>query len=92
MAAAATKTAGETKRKRGFAALTPERQREIARMGGKRAHEVGSAHHFTREEARAAGARGGATVSADRAHMAEIGRAGGLARGKKYKASTETEG
>lgn len=44
-----------TRAKRGFAVLSPEKKREIARMGGKAAHEHGRAHRFTSEEARAAG-------------------------------------
>lgn len=42
-------------RKYGFAAMTPERRREIAMLGGQRAHQMGKAHRFTPEEARAAG-------------------------------------
>ncbi|MCZ4052342.1 KGG domain-containing protein [Oxalobacter sp. OxGP1] len=63
--------------KRGFAAMDPEKQRAIASMGGKAAHAKGTAHQFTSEEARAAGRKGGAAVSRDRKHMAEIGRKGG---------------
>lgn len=40
---------------RGFASMDPERQREIASEGGKAAHEKGTAHEFTPEEARRAG-------------------------------------
>ena len=64
---------------RGFAAMDPERQREIARLGGRTAHQRQRAHRFTSEEARAAGRKGGQTVSQDRDHMAEIGRRGGSA-------------
>ncbi len=42
-------------RRRGFAAMDPTRQREIASQGGRAAHELGNAHEFTTEEARAAG-------------------------------------
>jgi general stress protein YciG len=35
------------------------KQREIASKGGKAAHEKGTAHRFTAEEARAAGRKGG---------------------------------
>lgn len=62
--------------------MDPERQRAISRKGGKAAHEQGKAHEFTSEEAREAGRQGGRTVSADREHMAEIGRKGGLKTGK----------
>lgn len=40
---------------RGFASMDPERQREIASEGGKAAHQKGTAHEFTSEEARRAG-------------------------------------
>lgn len=63
--------------KRGFAAMSKERQREISSMGGRAAHAQGKAHVFTSEEARVAGRKGGAAVSKNRAHMAAIGRKGG---------------
>lgn len=47
------------KKKSGFAAMDPERQREISSQGGKAAHEQGKAHVWTREEAVAAGRKGG---------------------------------
>src|SRR5690242_5030748 len=65
-------------RKRGFASMDPEKQREIARKGGRAAHQKGSAHEFSADEAREAGRKGGERVSSDRARMAEIGRRGGL--------------
>jgi hypothetical protein len=42
--------------KRGFASMDPAQQREIASEGGRAAHEKGTAHEFTSEEARRAGA------------------------------------
>lgn len=66
--------------KRGFAAMNAEQQRQIASQGGKAAHEKGTAHEFTSEEARAAGRKGGEAVSQNREHMAEIGRKGAEAR------------
>ncbi len=68
---------------RGFATMDPQKQREIASRGGKAAHAHGRAHEFTSEEARNAGRKGGEVVSRDRQHMAEIGREGGIARGRK---------
>jgi general stress protein YciG len=62
---------------RGFASMDGDKQREIASKGGKAAHEKGTAHEFSAEEARAAGKRGGQAVSQNRAHMAAIGRKGG---------------
>ncbi|UQA63947.1 KGG domain-containing protein [Polyangium aurulentum] len=54
-----------------------EKQRSIASKGGRAAHEKGTAHEFTPEEARNAGRKGGEVVSQNRKHMAEIGRKGG---------------
>lgn len=70
------------KSKRGFASMDPERQREIASKGGRAAHAKGTAHEWSRDEARVAGRKGGEVVSRDRAHMAAIGREGGEARGR----------
>jgi general stress protein YciG len=39
--------------------MSPNKQREIASKGGKAAHQKGTAHQWTREEAREAGRRGG---------------------------------
>ena len=64
-------------RNRGFASMAAEKQREIARKGGRAAHEKGKAHEFTTDEARQAGRKGGEKVSVNRNHMAEIGRRGG---------------
>ena len=69
----------ETSR-RGFAAMDPAKQREIASKGGKAAHQKGTAHEFSPDEARVAGKKGGDAVSRDRDHMARIGREGGQAR------------
>lgn len=62
----------------GFAGMDREKQREIARRGGRAAHQKGTAHEFTADEARAAGRKGGVSVSRDREHMSRIGREGGL--------------
>jgi general stress protein YciG len=45
------------KRKVGFAALDPEKLREIARKGGKAAHEQGVAYEFDSDAARSSGLR-----------------------------------
>ncbi len=47
------------KQKSGFAAMSPERQREIARMGGIAAHAKGTAHKWDSIQARDAGRKGG---------------------------------
>ena len=45
--------------KRGFASMDPDKQKRIASKGGRAAHEKGTAHEFTPEEAREAGRKGG---------------------------------
>lgn len=77
---ASTSEPQRKKQRRGFAAMDPGRQKELAQRGGKAAHELGRAHEFSEDEARAAGKKGGASLAKDRAHMAEIGRRGGLKR------------
>lgn len=47
------------KKGRGFAAMDAAKQREIASKGGRAAHAKGTAHRFTRDEARQAGRKGG---------------------------------
>jgi general stress protein YciG len=47
------------KERRGFASMSPEKQREIASKGGRAAHAKGTAHEWTSEEARHAGRKGG---------------------------------
>ena len=51
----------ETTRKgrQGFASMTADKQREIASKGGKAAHQKGTAHEWTSDEARSAGRKGG---------------------------------
>jgi len=50
---------GVRKERRGFASMSPEKQREIASKGGRAAHEKGTAHEWTPDEARNAGRKGG---------------------------------
>ena len=71
-------------KRRGFASMDAARQREIASKGGRAAHEKGTAHEFTTEEAREAGRKGGqAAHSRGTAHRftseeaREAGRKGG---------------
>jgi general stress protein YciG len=57
--------------------MDEKKQRDIASKGGKAAQASGHAHHFSSEEARAAGKVGGQSVSSNRQHMSEIGSKGG---------------
>ena len=74
------------KKKNGFQNMTPERRREIARMGGKAVHAIGLGHKYTSESGTSAGIKGGKSLAAKRGseYMAQIGRNGGKARGKKF--------
>ena len=56
LTAATAESATQSERRlRGFAAMSPEKKKEIASMGGRAAHACGRAHQFSSEEARAAG-------------------------------------
>lgn len=80
------KESTETRRGRGFAAMDRDKQQKIARKGGIEAHRRGTAHEFSSDEARAAGHKGGLSVSQNRSHMAAIGRSGGQVRGRNLRA------
>ena len=47
------------KEDRGFTSMDRSKQRDIASKGGKAAHQKGTAHEWTSEEAREAGRKGG---------------------------------
>lgn len=70
------------KGRRGFASMDAEKQKEIASKGGRAAHAKGTAHEWSKAEARVAGRKGGVMVSQNRDHMSVIGREGGEARGR----------
>lgn len=76
------------KKPRGFAALTPERRRELASIGGRAAHAKGTAHEFNRETATEAGRKGGKVAASRPGRMAEIGKLGGQARGRNGRLRT----
>jgi uncharacterized protein len=80
--------------KRGFASMDVEKKRNIASKGGRAAHEKGTAHEFTPDEARAAGRKGGEAVSRNRDHMANIGRRGGeaVSRDREHMAAIGRKG
>lgn len=67
--------------------MTPEQKREIASAGGRAAHAKGKAHKFDSETAKAAGSKGGKSVSQNREHMAAIGQKGGQARSRNIGAN-----
>ena len=65
------KPEGVRKERRGFASMSPEKQREIASKGGRAAHEKGTAHEWTSEEARNAGRKGGQISRGGRGRLPE---------------------
>jgi uncharacterized protein len=64
---------GERKERRGFASMSPEKQREIASKGGRAAHQKGTAHEWTSDEARNAGRKGGQISRGGRGRLVEPG-------------------
>ena len=77
-AARACRAAGIVRR-RGFGSMDPNLQREIAQKGGKAAQAQGRVHHFTAEEASAAGKKGWQVSPRSPDHMRRIGKMGGQA-------------
>lgn len=61
-----SQSSGGGRSSQGFAGMDPERQRRIAAEGGRAAHQKGTAHQFTPEEAREAGRKGGQASGANR--------------------------
>ncbi|HJZ72447.1 MAG TPA: KGG domain-containing protein [Vicinamibacterales bacterium] len=51
-----------SEKQRGFASMDQESRREVARKGGRAAHQSGTAHEWTAEEAREAGRKGGGVL------------------------------
>ena len=67
--------AAPRKERRGFASMSPEKQREIASKGGRAAHQKGTAHEWTSEEARSAGRKGGQISRGGRGRLVETEQA-----------------
>jgi len=65
------RNASERRERRGFASMSPEKQREIASKGGRAAHQKGTAHEWTSEEARSAGRKGGQISRGGRGRLVE---------------------
>ena len=76
--------------KRGFASMTPEKRREIARMGGKSVPKEKRAYSVNRDLASKSGKKGGKTVrpskrafSMDPALASRAGKIGGAKAGRR---------
>ena len=85
------------KKRRGFAGMDQAKQREIASKGGRAAHQKGTAHRFTTEEARAAGRKGGQVAHIrgtahefTPAEARDAGRKGGKAVRERHNATALT--
>jgi general stress protein YciG len=59
------------KRRQGFATLPSKTLRAICAKGGRSAHAQGKAYEWTREEARAAGRKGGSVSRGGRGRLPE---------------------
>ena len=66
------------KEDRGFASMDRAKQREIASKGGKAAHQKGTAHEWTSEEARDAGRKGGIASHQRRREQSATGGGGSV--------------
>ena len=79
------------KEDRGFASMDRAKQREIASKGGKAAHQKGTAHEWTSEEAREAGRKGG-MASHQRRKESQVDGQGGAAPDLASPDQTERSG
>jgi hypothetical protein len=84
------KQSGDTS-KRGFASMDPEQQREIAAEGGRAAHEKGTAHEFTSEEARRAGSMSHKNDQGRSSQSASSGSSGSGSGGNKGSAGSSND-
>ncbi len=60
---------------RGFASLDESKRREVSSKGGRAAHAKGTAHMWNREEASAAGRKGGVASAQRRKGRVTVGTA-----------------
>lgn len=77
------------KEDRGFALMSPARRREVASKGGKAAHQKGTAHEWTSEEAREAGRKGG--MASHRRRKDKMDPQGGEDRRRQEQATDPAE-
>ena len=77
------------KEDRGFASMDRNKQREIASKGGKAAHQKGTAHEWTSEEAREAGRKGG--MASHRRKQEQQGQSGSDATGSDSEPMTGSD-
>jgi len=75
------------KEDRGFASMDRAKQREIASKGGKAAHQKGTAHEWTSEEARDAGRKGGLASHKRRREQMLAGNSGEMSESRGSESS-----
>jgi general stress protein YciG len=68
------------------------KQREIASKGGKAAHQKGTAHEWTSEEAREAGRKGGMASHRRKQQQQQGGESGGGDTGNENPRDTGAQG
>lgn len=61
------------KQRRGFAAMDPSKQKEIASLGGRASHAKGTGHEWTADSAREAGRKGGLASRGGRGRLPSTG-------------------
>jgi general stress protein YciG len=76
------------KEDRGFASMDRSKQKEIASKGGKAAHQKGTAHEWTSDEAREAGRKGGLASHRKRRERLAAGEGGSENRSESMEAGT----
>lgn len=74
------------KEDRGFASMDRSKQKEIASKGGKAAHQKGTAHEWTSDEAREAGRKGGLASHRKRRERLAAGEGGSEPRSESAEA------
>jgi general stress protein YciG len=79
------------KEDRGFASMDRAKQREIASKGGKAAHQKGTAHEWTSEEARDAGRKGGLASHKRRREQMMTGGGGDASEGRSDMSTDRTD-
>ncbi len=77
------------KEDRGFASMDRTKQKEIASKGGKAAHQKGTAHEWTSDEAREAGRKGGLASHRKRRERLAAGEGGSESSGSMETGSNE---
>ncbi|HYU77707.1 MAG TPA: KGG domain-containing protein [Vicinamibacterales bacterium] len=79
------------KERRGFASMSAEKQREIASKGGRAAHQKGTAHEWSSDEAREAGRKGGMASRGGRGKLPITSSASSLSSVESIPSSDDTE-